>query len=127
MLLPASGAGAASSALEPAQQGAQHRVVPQVVVVDQVLVAERQAEDALSDQAPDRMSDEGRMTTITKARGEPVHKPNGLIRRAEKKSPSIRGQAPAIKLRDEFAATRSSEHHPGRATVRGHRGAPSVQ
>jgi hypothetical protein len=61
----------------------------QVVVVDQVLVAERQAEDALPHQAPHPMSDEGGMTPIAKARGEPVNQPDGPIRHAEKKSPGV--------------------------------------
>src|SRR4051812_17517911 len=52
--------------LEPAQQGPEHGVMPQVVVVDQVLVAKRQAEDALPHQAPHPMGDEGWMTTIAK-------------------------------------------------------------
>ena len=113
--------------LEPAQQGPEHGVMPQVVVVDEVLVAERQAEDALPHQAPHPMGDESGMTPIAKARGEPVNEPDGPIRRAEKKSPGIRGHAPAIELRHEFTASRSSERHPGRATVCGHRGPPSVQ
>jgi hypothetical protein len=77
--------------LEPAQQHAEHGVVPQVVVVDQVLVPERQAEDALPHQAPHPMGDEGWMTTIAKARGEPVDEPDRLICRAKKKSTGIRG------------------------------------
>ena len=47
--------------LEPAQQGPEHGVMAQVVVVDQVLVPERQAEDALPHQAPHPMGDEGGM------------------------------------------------------------------
>ena len=112
---------------EPAQQSPEHGVVPQVVVVDEVLVAKRQAEDALSHQAPHPMGDESGIPAIAKARGEPVHKPNGLIRRTEKKSPGLRGHAPAIECSDELAAARSSEPHPGRATVCGHRGASSVR
>jgi hypothetical protein len=53
--------------LEPAQQRTEHRVVTQVVVVDQVLVAERQAKDALPHPAPHPMGDEGWMTTIAEA------------------------------------------------------------
>src|SRR5215210_5109570 len=75
--------------LEAAQQGPEHRVVPQVVVVDEVLVPKRQAEDALTHQAPHPMGDEGRMAPIAKARGEPVNEPDGLIRRAEQKSPDF--------------------------------------
>ncbi len=49
------------------------------------------------------MGDESGMTPIAKARGEPVNKPDGPIRRAEKKSPGIRGHTPTVELRDEFA------------------------
>jgi hypothetical protein len=112
--------------LEAAQQGPEHRVGPQIVVVDQVLVAKRQTEDALPHQAPHPMGDEGRMAPIAKARGEPVNEPDGLIRRAEKQSPGRRSHAPAVERGHEFAAARPSERHPGRATLCGHRGAPSV-
>src|SRR4051812_34162052 len=75
--------------LEAAQQSPQHGVMAQVVVVDQVLVPERQAEDALPHEAPHPMGDESWMTTIAKARGEPVNEPDGPIRHAEKKSPGV--------------------------------------
>jgi hypothetical protein len=58
-------------------------------VVDEVLVAERQAEDALPHEASHLMGDERWMPTIAKARGEPLDEPNGLIRRAEEKSPGL--------------------------------------
>jgi len=58
-------------------------------VVDEVLVPEREAEDALPYQAPHPMGDESGMAIIAKARGEAVNKPNGLIRRAEQKSPGV--------------------------------------
>ena len=75
--------------LEAAQQGPEHRVMAQIVVVDEVLVPERQAEDALPHQAPHPMGDEGRMAPIAKARCEPVNEPDGPIRRAEKQSPGV--------------------------------------
>jgi hypothetical protein len=63
--------------------------VPQVVVVDEVLVPKRQAEDALPHEAPHLMGDERGMPAITKARGEPFDEPNGLICCAEEKSPGL--------------------------------------
>ena len=88
VLLPASDAGVASSGLNRPSRapstghGAGRRG-------RQVLVPERQAEDALPHQAPHPMSDEGGMTPIAKARGEPVNQPDGPIRHAEKKSPGV--------------------------------------
>src|SRR3954454_14647129 len=99
----------------------------QVVVVDEVLVAKRQAEDTLTHQAPHPMGDEGWVTPIAKARCEPVNEPDGLIRRAEKQSRGLRSHAPGVERGHEFASARPSERHPGRATVCGHRGAPSVR
>jgi hypothetical protein len=63
--------------------------MPQVVVVDEILVAKRQAEDALPHQAPHPMGDEGWVTPIAKARGEPIKEPDGPIRHAEQKSPGV--------------------------------------
>src|SRR3954453_14895192 len=77
--------------------------------------------------APHPMGDEGGMTPIAKARCEPVNEPDGLIRRAEKKDPLPRSPAPAVERGHEFASARPSERHPGRATLCGHRGAPSVR
>src|SRR3954468_23856378 len=72
------------------------------------------------------MGDEGRMAPIAKARCEPVNEPDGLICRAEKQSPGLRSHAPTVEPSHEFASARSSERPPGRATLCGHRGAPSV-
>jgi hypothetical protein len=101
--------------------------VAQVVVVDEVLVAKRQAEDALPHQAPHPMGDEGWVTPIAKARGEPINEPDGLICCAEKKSTGVRGHVPAVELRDQLAATCSSECHPFRAGLRGHWGLPPAE
>src|SRR3954465_14289900 len=73
------------------------------------------------------MGDEGRMATISKARGEPANEPDGLIRRAAKHGPGPGSPAPAVERGHEFATSRPSERHPGRATLCGHRGAPSIR
>src|SRR3954447_11920257 len=113
--------------LEPAQQRTEHGVMAQVFVVDQILVTKRHAEDALAHKAPHPMGDEAWMTPIAKARGEPIHEPDGPIRRAEKKSAGVRGHEPTVELRNEFAPARPFKHHPSRATLRGHCRPISVQ
>jgi hypothetical protein len=53
--------------------------VPQVIVVDQILVAERKAEYPLADQRRDLMLDELLQAEVLKARGEPMHQTNRPI------------------------------------------------
>ncbi len=59
-----------AACLQLAGEHGQHRVVPQVVMVDQVLVAERDAEDALADQGGDLMLDPLRIAGVAEAAGE---------------------------------------------------------
>src|SRR6187402_2487429 len=67
------------------------------------------------------MSHKGPMATLARAGGEPIYEPGGLIRPAEKKSISVRGQELAVELGDQLSATRSSEHHSGHVAPSGHR------
>ncbi len=59
------------SAIEAAKQHAEHGIAPQLVVVDQVLVAERQLEHPLGDQRFDRMNNIKGGAPIAKTGGEP--------------------------------------------------------
>jgi len=79
-----------------AGQHRQHRVVTQRVVVDQVFVAERQAEHPLPHQGADLMLDQLRGTAIPEAQSEPVDQPDRPIRRSQQQRPGIRRDRPAI-------------------------------
>ena len=64
--------------LEPSEHGAEHRVAAQVVMVDQVLVAERDGEHALADQRRQRVA-AGRIAAVGEAGGEAVDEPDRPI------------------------------------------------
>jgi hypothetical protein len=62
---------------ELAGQRCQHRVMAQLVVIDQVLVAERDAEHSLRHHRLDRVLDLRRITPVGKARREPPEQTDG--------------------------------------------------
>jgi hypothetical protein len=68
------------SGLEPPRHHAKHRIVPQLIVIDQVFVAERDAQHPLADQGRDVVHDPVASTTIDKAAGEPLDQPDRPIR-----------------------------------------------
>ena len=61
--------------LQLAGQHRHGRVLAKVVVVDEVFVAQRQAEDALTQQGLQPMFDEPWIAPVGEARGEPIHQP----------------------------------------------------
>jgi len=110
--------------VELAGQRRQHRVVPQLVVVDQILIAERDAEHPLRHHRLDAVLDLRLGTAIDEAGGEPAHQPNRPVGRAQQQRPGIRG---------DLAAVESGHHPPAldhfiteqvAATLCRHRGTP---
>ena len=61
----------------------------QLVVVDQILVAERDAEHPLRHHGLDRVLDLRRVPPVIEAGGEPGHQPDRAIGRAEQQRPGI--------------------------------------
>ena len=70
--LPASGAQSLAPRLELAGQHRQHRIVPQLIVIVEVLVAQRQAEDALADQRRHRVLDQLGVAAVAEAGGKAI-------------------------------------------------------
>ena len=114
-------------ALELAQKHAQNRIAAQVVVVVEVLIAERQAEDALRDQGLERMNGEQRAAVVAKASGKPIREADRLVRLAQQQSPGVRRHQPAVEIGDDPPPAGPSKIHLARATLRQHRGLPSNQ
>src|SRR5260370_18756167 len=112
-------------ALELAEKNAQNRIAAQLVVVVEVLIAEREAEQALGDQGLQRMDGEERTAAVAKASGKPIRQADRLIRLAQQQSPGVRRDQPAIEISHNKAAAGSSKLHRRRATLRLHRGLPS--
>jgi hypothetical protein len=85
-----------------AEQDAENGIAAQLVMVDEVLIAPRQAENALRDQGLHFMQHVGAMAPVAKARSEAIDESNGLVRLPEQQRPRVRGDhAPS-----KFATTR---------------------
>jgi hypothetical protein len=82
--------------LELARQHRHHRIVPQLVVVDQVLVAEHDAEHALADQRLYPVRDKLWPAAIPEAAGKGVDRLDRLIGGAQQQRAGIRADHPAI-------------------------------
>jgi hypothetical protein len=86
-----------------AEQDAENGIAAQLVMVDEVLIARRQAEHALRDQGLHFMQHVGAMAPVAKASGEAIDESNGLVRLPEQQRPGVRGDHAAIEIRDHPA------------------------
>jgi hypothetical protein len=114
-----------SPAPELADQHAENGIAAQLLMVDEILIAQRQAEHPLRDQGLHLMHHIGAMAPVAKAARKAIDEPDGLVRLPEQEGASIRGHHPAIEIRDHPASARSSEIDLVRATLCLHRGATS--
>jgi hypothetical protein len=110
--------------LELARQQRHHRIVAQLVMVVQVLVAQRDAEYPLPYQRADLMLDQLRAPPIRKAGGKPIHQPERPIRRPQQQRARVAGQRPAVEPRDNAAPFYWCKSKQIRVTLCRHRGAP---
>jgi hypothetical protein len=70
-------------ALELAKQHAQNRIAAKVIVVVEVLITQRQAENALRDQSSERMDGHEADCGVGEAGRKPIRQPDRLIRLAQ--------------------------------------------
>jgi hypothetical protein len=89
---------------ELAGQHRHHRIVPQFVVVVEVLIAERDAEHPLADQGHHLMLDQVLATYIVKARRKPLRHPDRPIGRSQQQRPGLRRDGAAVERRHHLAA-----------------------
>ena len=106
---------------ELAGQRRHHRVVTKIVVVVQILVAERDAEHALPDERGDRVLDEPRVSGVAETFREPANQIQPAIRSAQKKSACIRSQRSAVEFGNHGPTFDPSKQARFRATLRLHR------
>ena len=104
MLLPASAAQSDRARLELAQQRTEHRVVPQLLVIVQVLITQRDPEHALPHHRPDRVLDQISSPLVDEAVGQPIDQPDRLIRAPQQQRSGIRTDRPAVKRSHHSAA-----------------------
>jgi RNA-directed DNA polymerase len=94
---------------ELARQYRHHRIVPQLVVVVEILVAERDSEHPLTDQGRDLMLDVFRTPLVVKAQREPVHHSDRSIGRAQQQRSCVGGDQPGIECRFHTATFHGSK------------------
>ena len=109
---------------ELAGKGREHRVVPQLVVVDQVLVAERDAEHALPHHRLDRVLDLRLGAVVTETRREPCRQADRPIGHAEQQPAGIRGDLAAVECGHHLTARDHFITEQVAATLCRHRGTP---
>ena len=113
--------------LELARQHRHQRVVAKLVVIVQVLVAERDAEHALPDERGDRVLDEPRVPRVAKTSRNPPNQIQTSVGGAQQQPARVRRQRAAVELRHNGPAFDPSKHAPFRATLRLHRAASPNQ
>jgi hypothetical protein len=121
-------AGQRSAVLAPggelASERRQHRVMAQLIVVDEVLIAERDAEDALRHHRPDAVLDLRPNPHVIEAGCEPFQQPDRPIGRAEQQRPGVRRDLATVKRRHHPAALDHFITEQVAATLCRHRGTP---
>jgi hypothetical protein len=95
-------------------------------VVVQVLVAERQAVDALRDQRLDLMHDEVAIATVANTARHPPGQPDGAIRFPQRQRSAVRGDGAAVETAHNLTALEAFKVELCRATVCRHRSAPVI-
>jgi hypothetical protein len=112
-------------AVELVEQHAENRIAAKFIVVVEVLIAERQAKDALRHQGLHLVPDVIRIAGVAEAGGETVDEPDGLVRLAQQQRTGVGGHHPAVEIRYHPTPAGPSESHLLRATLCPHRGALS--
>ena len=115
-----------ASRLELARQHRHHRIVAQLVVVVEILVAKRDPEHPLADQRRHLVLDQLRAPHVVKARRKPIHHPDRAIGRAQQQRPGVRRDRAAVERRHHRAAFNGFKSKQFRATLCRHRGAPRI-
>jgi hypothetical protein len=112
----------ASARRQLAREHGQNRIVPQLIVVVQVFVAQRQPEHALADQRLDPVLDVRRRALVGEAAGKARHQPDRPVRRAQQQGTGIRRDHPAVERRHHRTPVDACKAELIRVTLRLHRG-----
>ena len=105
----------------------QGRVMAQLVMVDKVLVTERDPEHPLPNQRRHLMLDPSGIALVPKAHREALHQSDCPIGCAQEQRPRIRRDRPAIEPGHHRPARHTCKAEQVRATLRRHRGNSSGQ
>jgi hypothetical protein len=106
---------------------AEHRIMAQLIVVVDILIAERDAEDALAEQRWQRVDGGIQIAAILEAARQPRHQPDRFVGLAQQQRARVRADLPAIEGAHNLAALDSSEIERILATLCRHRGEPRAR
>ena len=112
-----------------AQLARQHRqrwVLAELVVIIEVLIAQRQAEDALPDQCVDLMLDIARIAPIDEAGGKAADQSEALVDLSQQQRSCVRGDVAAIETSHNRTPLDRFKFEQFRRTLCLHRGAPWI-
>jgi hypothetical protein len=109
---------------ELASEGRQHRIVAQLVVVDEILVSQRDPADALHEHGLDGMLHHLRRPAVGEAARQAPHQPERPIRGAQQQRPGIRSDLATVEGGDHLAAFDHFISEQIAATLCRHRGTP---
>jgi hypothetical protein len=123
VLLPAA-ARSSAARRKLARQHRHRRIVAQIVVVDQVFVAESNRKDPLPDQCRHLVLDQLRYTAVGKTRGKPLDQPNHPVRRTQQQPTCVRSDGAAVKPRYHPSPLDTCKTKQIRVTLRLHRVSP---
>src|SRR5262245_62899620 len=79
-----------------ARQDGEQRILAQLLVVEQILVAERDAVNPLPDQLLDAVLDQPGVPVIGEARGQPTKDPSPTLHLAQQQGAAIGADRPAV-------------------------------
>jgi len=113
--------------LKLAGEDRHHRVVAKLVVIDQVLVAQRQSEHAPADQRLHLMLDQLLAAHVAETGSKAINEPDRPVRRPQQQRAGVRSDASAVKSRHDRTTFHSYKSKQIRDTVCPHRGAPRIQ
>ena len=87
-----------------ARQNGHDRIVPQLIVVVEILIPQRNPNYPLPDKRCDRVFDKLRAPLVVKAGRKSIYQPNRTIRSSEQQRSGVRGNGATIKRRNNFAS-----------------------
>ena len=107
--------------LRRAPAGEQRRIMTQIIVVADILVAERNADDPLADQARQIVDHEFRRAVINETGGSSLDQSEGPISMPKQSRTSIRRQGAALEIGDDAATANTFKFELLSPTVCRHR------
>ena len=110
--------------LELADQGREHGIVAQLVVVEQILVAQRDPGNPLHEHGLDRVFDQLLGAPVGEAARQASHQTDRPVRGPKQQCPGVRGHLSTIERGHHMAAFDGFISEQIAATLCRHRGAP---